>query len=63
MNEYGEWTFESTITAPDNVRVHVTITVPVERTWNDFRETAELAQMAAGNAMRMVNTSQERCPF
>jgi hypothetical protein len=63
VSEWGDWAFESTITAPDGVRVHVTVTVPSERVWKDMPETAELAQMAASRGMKMVQDSQTRAPF
>ncbi|ALG07632.1 hypothetical protein H4W33_010490 [Kibdelosporangium phytohabitans] len=57
------WTFESTITDPNGVRVTVTVSVPLERAWKDVGESAELAQMAASRAQAMLRDSRERAPF
>ncbi|MFJ8815470.1 hypothetical protein [Amycolatopsis thermoflava] len=55
-----EWTYASVITSPDDIRVEVTVTVPVGQTWKDVGESAEIAQMAAGRAMKMLGDSAAR---
>lgn len=58
------WTFESTVTHLNGVRVTTTITVPADAAWTDVQECGELAQMGASQtATRVIKSSQEDVPF
>ncbi|WP_327029736.1 hypothetical protein OG989_04220 [Micromonospora sp. NBC_01740] len=57
------YVFESTVTQPDGIRVHVSISVPPDAAWKDTPETAEVAQMTASRALAQINASKERVPF
>ena len=63
-----DWTFESTATNPNGVRITTTITVPVDAEWNDVRECGELAQMGShltlGHVLKSIARSAENeVPF
>lgn len=59
-----EWTFESTVTDPNGIRVTAVITVPAEVAWTSVMECSELSQMgAAQTAGRVLKTMQEEPPF
>lgn len=61
------WVFESTITDPTGLKVHVTVTAPPTADWDNSLECAELAQMGAATTVRHIRKNrkadQERCPF
>jgi hypothetical protein len=61
-----EWTFESTITGPDGIRIATTISVPVDAEWNDVRECSELSQMGANftsnHVRKSIATSADKEP-
>jgi hypothetical protein len=69
-DEYGRpvpWVYESTITDPTGLKVHVKVTVPGTAFYFDSGECGEVVQMAATRAMTQITASrkaeQERCPF
>lgn len=61
MSDYElppEWTFTSTITQPDGVRVDCTITVPEEHAYSDIVEVSEMAQMGAASGLGVWRRTQ-----
>jgi hypothetical protein len=59
-----QWTFTSTVTTPDGIRVTTTVELaPIVANPRVRADSAELAQMAASNCAKQIRKVYDEVPF